>query len=288
MKRTHIVFKSVVLMLCLISPLAASLTFADTAQKVEELIVKSGLQRQIGQLPEVVSASFEQRMSQDANVKPEEAAKLRQAIAQSVTPSAMLESIKGHISAQLAEPDLDAILAWLNSPLGLKITALEENASSAQAFMELQKFAMGLESNPPDPARVEVLQELDQAARMTEFSTGMKMDMIVTMTDAMAKAAGRTDFTKAELESSLEASRAQIEEGSAQEILITGLYTYQALTVDELKEYVTFYKTEAGQKYANVITVGLLDALNKSSKDMGERLGKVIKEENAEEAAAGQ
>lgn len=287
MIRTDFVYKPFLVLFCVFSS-AVSPSFADTAAKVDELIVKSGLQRQIGQLPEVVSASFEQRMSQDANVKPEEAAKLREAISQAVTPSAMLESIKGHISAQLAEPDLDAILAWLNSPLGLKITALEENASSAQAFTELQKFAMGLESDPPDPARVEALQELDRSARMTEFSTGMKIDMIVTMTGAMATAAGRTDFTKEELLSSLEASRAQIEEGSAQEVLITGLYTYQTLTVDELKEYVAFYKSETGQKYANVITVGLLDALNKSSKDMGERLGKLIKEENAKDAAVSQ
>lgn len=288
MSRTDFVLRSLFMMVGMALSAAVPLSFADSAEKVDELIVKSGLQRQIGLLPEVVSASFEQRMNQDPNIKSEEASRIREAISQSVTPAVMLESIKGHISSQLTEPDLDAVLAWLNSPLGIQITAMEENASSAQAFTELQNYAMGLQSNPPDPARVEVLQELDRTARMTEFSVGMKKDMIIAMTDAMVTASGRTDINREELLSSLESSHSQIEDGSAQEVLITGLYTYQTLTVDELKEYVAFYKSPAGQKYANVITVGLLDALNKSSKDMGENLGKVIEEQNASEVKANQ
>lgn len=276
--------------LVLLSPVLvmAQETGSILTAKADELIVKSGLQRQIGQLPEVVSASFEQRMAQDDKIGPEEAAKIREAITRSVTPSVMLASIKDHIIANLAEPDVDGIMIWLNSPLGEKITKMEEDASSGQAYMEIQNFAMGLSNDPPDPVRVAVLGQLDEAARMTEFSVGMKMDMIVTMTTAMAAAAGRTDFTKEELLASLESSRAQIEQGSAQEVLITGLYTYQGLTIDELKEYVNFYKSEAGQKYADVITRGLLNALNKSSQDMGERLGKVIKDENASEAKPNQ
>lgn len=288
MIRNKVVLKSLFLVFCAMSWLAVSLSYADMAVKADELIVKSGLQRQIGQLPEVVSASFEQRMAQDDKIGPEEAAKIREAITRSVTPSVMLASIKEHIIANLAEPDVDGIMTWLKSPLGEKITKMEEDASSGQAYMEIQNFAMGLANNPPDPVRVEVLGQLDEAARMTEFSVGMKMDMVVTMTTAMAAAAGRSDLSKEELLASLENSRAQIKEGSAQEVLITGLYTYQGLTIDELKEYVNFYKSEAGQKYADVITRGLLNALNKSSQDMGERLGKVIKEENTKDAATSQ
>lgn len=278
---------SIVLMMAAFVP-APLASAQEASAKVDELIVKSGLQRQIGLMPEVVNASFEQRMSQDAKVKPEEAAQLREAIAQSVTPAVILGSIKEHIQGNLAESDLDAILVWLNSSLGQKITKMEEEASSAQAYLELQTFAQGLANNPPDPARVEVLGQLDQAAHMSQFSVNFKMDMMINMTEAMAIAAGRTDVRREDLLMALESNRVGIEQGSAQEVLISGLYGYQGLTVEELKEYVNFYKSEAGQKYADVVTRGLSDALNKTFKDMGRRFGEVIKKENAKDVAKSQ
>jgi hypothetical protein len=262
-------------------PAIAAEVNAKSAQNIDELMTKSGLQRQIEQLPEVVNASFEQRLSQESAVKPEEAARIKDILSQSYNPSAMLGSIKADITAGLTDQDIEPILSWLNSPLGQKITQLEEKASSGDAYRNMQAFAAGLESNPAEPTRLDMIERLDQAAHITEFSVRMKIDMVLIMTESMSSAAGRNDFSREQLLSQLEMNRPKIEEASKQEAMISGLYTYQSLTDDELKDYINFYTSQAGVKYANVVTQGLLTALQNGSKDMGEKLGNLLKPADA-------
>lgn len=258
------------------SPAIASEANSKFEENIDAIIIKSGLQRQIEQLPEVVNASFDERLSQEPAIKPEEAAKIKNVLSESYNPSAMLSSIKEDITKGLTDQDVEPILSWLSSPLGQKITQLEEKSSSGDAYRDMQAFAAGLENNPPDPARLSTIEKLDQAAHITEFSVRMKMDMVLIMTESMSSAAGRNDFSREQLLTQLEANRPQIEDASRQEAMISGLYTYQSLTDDELKEYINFYTSEAGVKYADVVTQGLLVALQNGSKDMGEKLGKMI------------
>lgn len=54
---------------------------------------------------------------------------------------------------------------------------------------------------------------------MTEFSTGMKIDMTLAMAEAMASTAAKGDFNKADMAAQVESSRGQIQQASAQEVL---------------------------------------------------------------------
>jgi hypothetical protein len=99
------------------------------------------------------------------------------------------------------------------------------------------------------------------------------------MAESMAAVTGQKDFSKSDLMAQVDSSRAQIEEGSRQESMVSGLFTYQTLTNEEIKQYVEFYTSPAGTKYAQIITQALLDVFQNSSKNMGEQLGLLIKEE---------
>ena len=129
------------------SPAIASEVNSKFEENIDEIIVKSGLQRQIEQLPEVVNASFDERLNQEPVIKPEDAARIKAVFSESYNPSAMLSSIKADITKGLTDQDVEPILSWLSSPLGQKITQLEEKSSSGDAYREMQAFAAGLESN---------------------------------------------------------------------------------------------------------------------------------------------
>lgn len=258
--------------------LTTSALAADAPQNLDALVLKSGLQKQIDQLPEVVKASFDDRAGQDARITPEEAGRIRLIITEAFNPAVLLESIKAHINSNMSADDIDAVLKWLDSDIGQKITKAEEDASSAEAYSQLMEFAMRLEANPPEQARAELIGRLDQAARMTEFSTGMKIDMILAMAEAMASTAAKGDFNKADMVAQVESSRGQIQQASAQEVLVSALFTYRPISDDEIQKYIDFYNSDAGKKYADVVTRGLLNALESSSKLMGEKLGVMINE----------
>lgn len=262
----------------------AALVWADDKshdQLVDELAVKSGVQRQVEQIPEVVKVSVEQRLAQDTKMSAEEKVGFKSALVESFDPAAMLKTVKAGISAGLSNDDINIILLWLNSPLGQKITALEEGASSAKAYQDMRDFAMGLQSNPPADKRLAAIEQFDKAAHMTESSVKMKMDMSLAMAEAMSCTMDCNNFSKEQVVAQLEQARPQFEQGSQQETMISALFTYQTLTDNELEQYIQFYETAVGQKYMTVVTDALSASIKNASKVLGEKVGMMIKEKKA-------
>ena len=211
----------------------------------------------------------------------EEKVSFKAALVESFEASAMLKILKSGIAAGLTAEDIKLILLWLDSPLGQKITELEENASSAQAYQEMRDFAMGLESNPPADKRIAAIEQFDQAAHMTESSVKIKMDMSLAMAEAMSCTMGCDNFSKEKIMRQLEQARPQFEQGSQQEMFISSLFTYQTLTDDELDQYIKFYETAVGQKYMKVVTDALSSSIQNASKLLGEKVGTMIQEKKA-------
>ena len=62
------------------------------------------------------------------------------------------------------------ILNWYHSPLAQKITQLEVRAFSPEALQEMRQFATNLESNPPQEARINLIQNLDSVVGATDLN----------------------------------------------------------------------------------------------------------------------
>jgi len=242
---------------------------------VDELIIKSGIQRQVEQVPEVIKAQFEERFRQDQKMSAADRANLRNAAQESFDPTLMLKTVKAGISEGLTEQDISAILSWLNSPLGMKITKLEEEASSGEAYRAMVKFAQDMPE--PQQNRLALIERMDNSAQLTEYTVQIKMDVALTMSEAIACATECNNFSREEVLKQLERVRPQIEQTSRQETAIHVLYSYQTLTDQELEEYIKFYETKVGQKYTKVFTTALSRAIKDASKTMGEKMGQALK-----------
>ena len=266
--------------------LNASVLFAqDQGDPVDQLIVKSGIKLQTEELPDVIKASIDQSLNQNQKLTAEQRAKLKDIFIQAFDPSAMLKSIKNYVSGRLSAQDLNTILTWLNSPLGVKITQLEEDASTADAFKKVREYAQGLQANPPDPNRVALLQKLDTAAHLTDNNVKMRIDMASSMAESMAPAIGNKDFSASAVNAQLEENRPKIENAARQEVIIEGLYTYQSLTDNEIQQYIDFYNSDAGMKYETVMAEGLSTSLHNVFNEAGKDLGDYLKQIAAQVAA---
>ena len=246
---------------------------------VDELIVKSGLEFQVRQIPEVMRVSFEQRFNQDSKLSAEEQSNIKKSAMESFDPVVMLKFVRERVTAGLTEKDMGEILQWLNSPLGQKITEQEKEASSGDGYRKMIDFAQNMPR--PEASRLALVERLDREAGLTECSVQMKMGIALAISEAMACSTGCENFSRDEVVQQIEKARPQIEEGSRQEFLVSALYTYQSLTDQEMEEYIQFYQTAPGQKYMKVMTVALSDALNDASKIMGQKLGELLKEKKA-------
>lgn len=214
------------------------------AAKIDDILAKSGLQREIEQQP-------------DASV--------------------MLETIKNHIKSHMTSSELDSVLAWFDSDLGRKINKAEEDASSAEAYSQMRQFSAGLQSQPPDPLRKQLISELDRAARMSELMTGMKISMALNMAGVGESAWGHKVSYKDQMIAQINSRRALIQERSSRQVMERSLFTYRSISDNELKQYIDFFNSATGKKYTDTVTKALLTAVENSNQQAAREMRNSVK-----------
>ncbi|HWT80726.1 MAG TPA: DUF2059 domain-containing protein, partial [Candidatus Methylomirabilis sp.] len=162
--------------------------YAQDEAAIQELYVKSGLEKQLAQLPLVIQAALDQAIVTDphADQLPPQMGSVMKALA----PKAFaLDTLKTVVLAslkdQLTTDDTTAVLEWLNSPLGRKCTQLEETAFTPAALAEILQYAARVQESPPSTARLQIIRQLDAALKATESSVEMAINMQLALSLAI-------------------------------------------------------------------------------------------------------
>ncbi|MHC1728869.1 MAG: DUF2059 domain-containing protein [Syntrophobacteraceae bacterium] len=269
------------LLCALISFLVPMVVCAQTSDDalVRELYAKSGMEKQLRDLPLVIQAALEREAREDDDVQ-KLPANVRSAIQESAkkafSPESMKKSILPELREKLTDREIKIILEWLDSPLGKKCTQLEENASTAEAMAEMEHYATQMRSNPPAAGRLNVLRQLDSATKMTESAVEMAINTQVAVTLAiMATFPRELHKSFDDVAREIEENRSKIESEVRSETLVSLLYTYRSLTEAEIKRYTQFAASPAGEKF-NTVSIS---AFKKAFLDSSIRWGRGIGEE---------
>ncbi len=251
---------------------------------IQELYVKSGMEKQMEQLPLVIQAAFDRAVLEDDFRIQELPKNFTSTVSMLAREAYAPESLKAIVLPDLREKltvqDLKEVLKWLDSPLGKICTRLEEAASTPEALAESQQYAARIKNSPPTAAHLAVLQKLDSAMKATEST----VEVAINTSFAIALAINATlpleqqDPLK-EIKRDLEKNRPQIEAAAKSETAIALLYTYRSLTEAQIQQYVKFLTSPAGSKYMSVSTAAFnkafLDGSIKWGRAIGEALQKV-------------
>lgn len=251
-------------------------------ERIQALYVKSGMDKQIKQLPLLIQTSVDQALEEDDRIN-QMPRNVKLAISSSVQESFVLDHFKEIIIKEVKETltpkDLDTVMAWLESPIGKKCTAFEEAASSPEVLPEIQKFASQLEKSPPEPERIDILKRLDAAVKSTE--TNVEIAMNTQLAVAVAIVASLPLEQQAPMDdivAELEKTRPQIETIMRSQTLLFALYTYQDLTNAELEKYIAFAISPSGTKYHVSTISGFKKALLDGSFKWGESIAKILEQ----------
>jgi hypothetical protein len=269
--------KNNVLMICLAFLLfypSLAVTGQATAdpQLVQTLIVKSGMSKQMAQFPQMVQASLVQANQQFQNLSEEKLALVSSLLAEVFAATVMIESARDVMQANMSDKDILAVLTWLDSPFGTRLTKLEEDATSVSAYQEMQAMADQLMG---DAGRVALIKRLDSAARATESGIATTLDsqsamvLALTATMPMEQRPSVEDTTRM-----VNQGKEQVLPYVEQQVILSFLYTYRTLTNAEVERYIVFFQSELGKKYNDVVIQGQHDAVVKGLKAMGWRLMK--------------
>ena len=121
--------------LLLICFFSMSCVNAADRQSASELYVKSGLEKQMRDIGPALLAGYKNNYSRsdqhtDRDKKIYE--NIEQVIEDSFDVEGMRETVVVGLMEGISDGDMELILAWLDSPVGKKITGLEERAGSEE------------------------------------------------------------------------------------------------------------------------------------------------------------
>ena len=108
--------------------LCGDMCFADdnnSNQLVQTLMHKSGLKKQIEQIPQLLQAELDRQQMEAKGLTQEDFNKISRWRDLRLTQRRSMTAVQTYIKSNLPENDTRAVLEWLDSPLGRKITRLE-------------------------------------------------------------------------------------------------------------------------------------------------------------------
>jgi len=261
--RSGSIFTRLLLLVALLSGMhAADAASPADGGKMGRLIDVSGIRHTAQQiLPSMLASIDAPNPSMGAPVR----AAMRDAATQAFQPDPIVERVRTRMTAALNTRQIDETLVWLDSPLGRRITTMENEASDPGSYASIQSFGRELQKQPPSKHRASLVRELDRATGSTDLAASL---LEVT---AVATALGVNASHPAAQQLQGEALRRQVKAGLAkmrketEQLVMTSLYyTYRALSDQELESYLKFLTAPTGAAYVKSANSAMSEAMGDS------------------------
>ncbi len=215
------------------------------AEIIEQIIVESGLDDIIEQLPDLVAMHLDQQPIPSINK--EQNAKFRENLVLANDPEKVKKVVTDHFNSHYDAQRFPEFLALLRAPLAQKMTALEiemQSAQAQQAMMQQGNIIMGQLSSD----RLALVRKLDEVTESTAIAVDMQMMMAtIIMSNQNRLVPAAQQMSKTQLAQTLEQIQLQSVFPAQQFINLSMAYTYASISDDELNEYIDLYQTEIGQ-----------------------------------------
>ena len=249
-------------------------TFADE-KMIDELVDISGIEKQTLAMREVLNQQFKARESAD-NLSKDELDNLKTIFMGSFDEKAILKNTKSGLLKGLTEEEIKEVIDLHKTPLFIKTTRLEEEASSAEGIKNLQVFAQKINEAPPTEERIKLVQKFDYNLKISEINSRIVFEFTKVFMEAFE---GRK-FTDEESGQLLKILATQM----TQVIYLQLFYTYKDLTDKEFGKYVDTYLTRSSLKKVNdVVSDNISKGLVEWAKRVGKKSKTLIKEKIQEE-----
>jgi hypothetical protein len=176
------------------------------------------------------------------------------------------------MDGKLDVDEIDTVIAFMKSPLGARMVALEVAGVEADPDAAENKAAELMEELKSDPDRAEVLKLVERAIRLKEvwtdyaFNLGRALAIGLAAVNAdMMLQPDDIEIINQAVEEQRPAIAAEIEKSATAQLA----YTYHDASVSELREYLAFLQSSAGQKFYAAEVAAVNQVLAKAGTDFG-------------------
>ena len=154
-------------------------------EPLDLLIQRSGLDAQLSHFEGAMQRGISAAHGAQRKLANEDVARLRKAVATAYAASSLRPVLRNELAKTLAPGEIAAALAWLDSPTGRKLTALEEKAATPEAQQRIEAASRG-RAPVVAPARARILHELITATRADEVGASLLIETAAGVTEGAA------------------------------------------------------------------------------------------------------
>lgn len=247
---------------------AAAATAQVDAALVDELLDRSGLTVQLGQIAEAFQDQTEAG-DLEAELPADVHQRLVDAAGVAFGSGRLRAGVGKHLATALSEQEIREVLEWLSSPLGERITRLEEVAPTPESTAAKQRLEETYESEVKRRRR-ERFTRLDEAAQVSESVLVLETGTMVGLLEGIRLVAPQlVPMSKDALMARAEEQREARLERARRSVLAGFAYTYRDLSDREIERYIAFAESGAGQKYHAAVNDALEGVLGEGARELG-------------------
>ena len=261
---------------------AAGLIASAAAQerRIDELMRKSGLWEHMAQVLAHTRAGAEQSRQEararggQGELTDAQYARLILGMNVAFAPDKLRAAVRSELAKELSAADEDAVLRWLSTELGARITRLEEERDDAERYKQMEAQLPEFLKTVPKP-RLRLAERLAESIGSGESSARLMINITTAVVYgiAMSSPHGDPDAIKF-IRDKLEADRPKMVEAMHKHAIDVFAFTYQALSDEELERYVAFAESPVGRRYHEATIKAVDRAMLQGSLELGRQFGK--------------
>ena len=230
----------------------------------------SGINKQMGELPGMVQAGIEQASQQEAKIPEADLKEIKKSVKEAFQAAAITSAMSSEIKKGISEADAKKLLAWYESSLGKKITKAEEEASTPAAYQQMINEAQSLLA---DQERVAIAREIDRLVNATDLVMQLQEKTGIAVFTALSKAMEPAQPVNiAAFKAQMSAQEQQIRQNVEQLMIVSFVYSYKNIEIENLKKYVAFLARPETKKFNDSALTGMKSGLNQSIDKMANAL----------------
>ncbi|MDH3973225.1 MAG: hypothetical protein OEV42_03000 [Deltaproteobacteria bacterium] len=259
----------------------AELNKEDKERLLEELMEKSGINRQLEAIPLYIKRGFRTGWAQSGQARGEALNKSILILGSAFYPGKLQVKIRKAFDIALGADEISDLLQWFDSPLGRAIVSIETDVFSG-ASVERKKAMMNqLMQSRQGTVKMERMKRLEKATKATERAVNMALNMEIAMSMAMLGAfKPSNDEALNALEKEALTQRPELEKSMEEKILSGFLYNYRLLKNNEIEKYIAFSESSYGRKFIETFHMAITESLTNAGREAGRAIGEYLKNKN--------
>lgn len=241
------------------------------SELAESVVRSSALGEVIEQYPAMLTEGISQGLSQTGNLDPMLKAAITGMVGQAFSSTKIRGQVVADLDDGLSEATLQTVLAWHQSPLGEQVASLEASAAKPAAWKQIERRGPELIKKYQGTEREQLFTQFDRAARATESAVDTAIAVQTAFGTAMAAFNGQSaDFDS--IRAQVEGQRSMLTGLVEQQVYAAYLHTYESLSDTQLKNYISFMQSQEGDRYNEVVTNSVQQAIIRPVESIGNGL----------------